>query len=361
MNRMVFRDHARVGLLWLGVMYPLRVLRYLPPRAHPARPSVSFVASAPRPLGAPVVGAPCSRSSARVRLPRPLSAFVALVPRSCMPRSARSCAGAHSAPRCARHSVRAAQSLPPPSCASTHAAIGARPAPVAPRATPLSPAVAPRIVPAAPLSCPHPAARRFVLVVAAVHVYAPSLYFQYSRFRLLVFLSWLRCSRRQPAPLPCCCCLLPRVVARCVHRAQPHLLSCVASTLSGLLSHCVLCVCRAHLCCCSCCWSLLQCCCCCLRRCSHRFLFSFARSVLHLAHHLLCAPHCSACRPFLLLLLPCCCPCPAVCPSLLLCWLRSSSVLMAAVSLPRLCRLPFVHRLRCVPPGPRSSHAAVCL
>ena len=46
---------------------------------------------------------------------------------------------------------------------------------------------------------------------------------------------------------------------------------------------------------------------------------------------------------------------------ILLCWLRSSSVLMAAVTLPRLCQLLFVHRPRCVPPGPRSSHTAVRL
>ena len=43
--------------------------------------------------------------------------------------------------------------------------------------------------------------------------------FQYSRFRLLVFPSWLRCSLRQPAPPPYRCCLHPRVVARCVRPA----------------------------------------------------------------------------------------------------------------------------------------------
>ena len=168
-------------------------------------------------------GAPCSRSSAHVRPPRPLSTLFALVPRSCTP-------------RCARHSACAARSLLSP-YASTHAAIGARPAPAAPRATPSSPAAAPRIAPAAPLFCPRLAAHRSVLVVASVHVYTPSLYSQYSRVRLLVFLSWLRCSRRQPAPPPRCCCLLLRFVARCVHRVHPHPPACVAATLSCLLSH----------------------------------------------------------------------------------------------------------------------------
>ena len=101
---MVFRDHARVGLLWLIVTCPLRALRYFPLRARPsARPSVSFCASARRPFVVPVAAAPCSQSSSRARPPHPLSAFCAPAPRSCVPRSARSRAGARPVPRCAPH------------------------------------------------------------------------------------------------------------------------------------------------------------------------------------------------------------------------------------------------------------------
>ena len=35
---MLFRDHARVRLLWLIVTSPLLALRYFPLRARPARP-----------------------------------------------------------------------------------------------------------------------------------------------------------------------------------------------------------------------------------------------------------------------------------------------------------------------------------
>ena len=153
---MVFRDHARVGLLWLVVTCPPLALRSVPLRARLALPSVSFSSSARRPCVVPVAASLCSRSSARARPPPPLAAFCVPVPRSCALRSARARAGARPVLHCAPHSVRAV-SPPPLACASTHAASGARPAPAAPRATPSSPVAAPRTSPAALLFCSRPA------------------------------------------------------------------------------------------------------------------------------------------------------------------------------------------------------------
>ena len=153
---MVFRDHARVGLLWLVVTCPPLVLRSVPLRARLARPSVSTSSSARRPCVVPVAVSLCSRSSSRARPPPPLAASFVLVPHSCALRSARARAGARPVLHCAPHSVRAV-SPPPLACASTHAASGARPAPAAPRATPSSPVAALRTSPAALLFYSRPA------------------------------------------------------------------------------------------------------------------------------------------------------------------------------------------------------------
>ena len=106
---MVFRDHARVGLLWLVVTVPSSLsLLCLPPLSLPARPSVLFVASAPCPRFAPVAVALYSLSSSRARPQCPRSAEAAFVPRNCTPHSVtRSLAGARPEPRCAPHSARA--------------------------------------------------------------------------------------------------------------------------------------------------------------------------------------------------------------------------------------------------------------
>ena len=209
---MVFRDHARVGLLWLVVTCPPLVLRSVPLRARLARPSVSTSSSARRPRVVPVAASPCSRSSSRARPPPPLAAFCVLVPHSCALRSARARAGARPVLHCAPHSV-CAVSPPPLACASTHAASGARPALAAPRATPSSPVAAPRTSPAALLFYSRPAVCLAATLFGAVHVYTPFPYSPYSRSRLLAFLSWLRCARRQSALLPRRCRSHPRPVA----------------------------------------------------------------------------------------------------------------------------------------------------